>query len=385
MSLLVVEHLAKRFRTEEGVLWALRDVSFSVERGQIIGIIGRNGAGKSTLLRLITGIYRPTSGQIRVQGRLASLLELGAGFHPDLTGRENIFLYGSILGMTRREVRERLPAIVEFSELGDFLDAPVRTYSLGMFLRLAMATALQMEPDLLLVDEALGVGDVGFQQKTFARILQMKKENRSILFVSHHMALIRHLSDRVLWLEAGECRAFGAPEEVIPQYLEHLKVAPATQWELLGPGGIRIRPRRWGEGKVRLTAVRLLDAEGKETRLLRPGQPARLQMRIRVEGEGGSFGILVHLFLADGTPVNGPWLYPHREPFSGEGVLELEMNPLPFVRGQYRLSVYAYDGDQTAVPSDAHEFLYEFSVLDEGDIESLGYLRLPGRWVFRAE
>lgn len=197
----------------------LKGVSLSVSRGEAVAVIGRNGSGKSTLLSLIARVYRPTSGEIRVNGRVAPLLELGAGFHPDLTGIENVFFNGVILGLTRKQVAERLDRIIEFSELGGHIDAPVRTYSSGMLARLGFAVAVHVDADALLVDEVLAVGDYAFEEKCYDRIERFKTEQGGILFVSHDMDAVRRVADRCIWLNEGVVRAEGAPEGVIAQYL----------------------------------------------------------------------------------------------------------------------------------------------------------------------
>jgi len=374
-----LSRLGLRRMEPEDSIWALRDVSFGVKPGEVVGIIGRNGSGKTTLLHVISRIYVPTEGKVRVNGRLSSLIELGAGFHPDLSGKENIFLYGAVLGMRRREIARHLDEIVSFAELSEFIYAPIRTYSLGMFLRLAMGTALFLNPDLLLIDEALGVGDVAFQQKCFARILQMKNEGKAILFVSHNMALIRHLSTGVIWLEKGQVTGMGAPGEIIGKYLEHLKVSPVSLAEGAGFGGIVFNRRRWGDGKVRIDRVQILDDQGNESYLLRPGKPARIRFFVSSPGISG-FGLMLQLFLSDGSPVNGPRIFTHLQPFSGNMIVDFAFDPLPFARGEFVISVSAYDKDNIAVPSDAHDYLYGFSVLDEGDLDAPGYLKLPARW-----
>lgn len=394
-TLLEVLQVSKRFRVKQDrsrrrwfgsaeplpaeEIWALRDVSLTVGEGQVVGLIGRNGSGKTTLLRVISGIYVATAGTVRVHGRMTSLIELGAGFHPELSGRENIFLYGAVLGMRRAEVERNMDAIVSFAELAEFIHQPIRIYSLGMFLRLAMATALFLNPDVLLIDEALGVGDVAFQQKCFARIFQMKNEGKAILFVSHNMALMRHLSTEVLWLEKGTVAGFGKPDEVVSKYLDHLKVSPISVEDRYGPGGAVIHRRRWGDGKVRIHQALVLDEEGKESFLLRAGRPARFRFLVSSPGVPG-FGLLLQLFLSDGTPINGPRIFTHLQPFAGQMTVDFAFDALPFTRGQFMFSIFAYDQENIAVPSDAHEFLYEFSVLDEGDLEAPGYLKLPARW-----
>ncbi|MCS6922831.1 MAG: ABC transporter ATP-binding protein [Fimbriimonadales bacterium] len=204
-------------------LVALRDVSFTIYRGETVGIIGQNGSGKSTLLGIIARVYRPTAGIIEVNGRVAPLLELGAGFHPDLTGLENIYFNGVILGLTRRQVSERLDAIVQFAELENYIDAPIRTYSSGMLMRLGFAIAAHVDADILLVDEVLAVGDARFQQKCYEKIAQFQREGRTILFVSHDMEAITQVARRVLWLDKGILRADGDAHTVVQEYLRSLQ------------------------------------------------------------------------------------------------------------------------------------------------------------------
>jgi ABC-2 type transport system ATP-binding protein/lipopolysaccharide transport system ATP-binding protein len=199
-------------------VWALRDVSFEVGRGEVVGIIGRNGSGKSTLLRVIARVLRPTSGRIWVKGRVAPLLELGGGFHPELTGRENIFLNGCLLGRTRQEVAERFDEIVDFAELREFIDAPLRTYSTGMVARLGFAVATAWEPEILLVDEVLAVGDQDFQKKCQARMETFRACGTTILLVSHNLEMVRKMCQRAIWLEHGRIQAIGSPDEVISRY-----------------------------------------------------------------------------------------------------------------------------------------------------------------------
>jgi ABC-type polysaccharide/polyol phosphate transport system ATPase subunit len=199
--------------------WAVKDVDVCVERGTCLGIIGENGSGKSTLLRVIAGVIRPTSGVVSAQGRISALLELGAGFNPEFTGRENIFLNASILGFTDAETRERIPSIERFAEIGDFVDRPVKTYSSGMFVRLAFAVAIHMDPDILIVDEALSVGDMFFQQRCIRRIQALKREGVTIIFVSHDVSAVRNLADRTIWMEHGRVRMEGTTDEVVSKYM----------------------------------------------------------------------------------------------------------------------------------------------------------------------
>jgi ABC-type polysaccharide/polyol phosphate transport system ATPase subunit len=207
---------------------ALKGVSFSIESGEVVGIVGRNGSGKSTILKIIAGVYRPTAGSVQVNGKVAALIELGAGFHPDLTGRENIVLSGLLLGMTKREIQAREERIVKFAELGEFIDSPVKQYSSGMFMRLGFAVATEIDPEILLVDEILAVGDAGFRQKCLARIHEIRHRGTTILFVSHDLAMMRKLCGRALLIRDGQLLADGPPDAVIARYEETLQQPVAS-------------------------------------------------------------------------------------------------------------------------------------------------------------
>lgn len=205
--------------------WALQDVSFEIMRGESFGIVGTNGSGKSTMLKLLTGISRPTRGKVRVAGKVSALLELGAGFHPDFSGRENTFLNGSILGLTRSQVAERFDSIVEFADMGAYIDQPVKTYSSGMYMRLAFSIAVHVEPDILIIDEVLAVGDGAFQQRCLDRIHSFKRDGHTIIFVSHSIGQVAELCDKSLWLDNGVLRAVGPTREILPAYEARLRAS----------------------------------------------------------------------------------------------------------------------------------------------------------------
>ena len=212
----IVQMLRGKIKYEE--FWALKNVSFEVERGEVVGIIGHNGAGKSTLLKVISGILKPTGGELEVHGNVVPMLELGSGFDHDLTGRENIFLNGSILGYSEKYLKEKYAQIVEFSELGKFIDVPIRNYSSGMLMRLAFSIATVVQPEILIVDEILAVGDAAFQEKSKARMLELMSGGTTVLFVSHSLEQIREMCDRVIWLEHGQIKAIGATKEICDAY-----------------------------------------------------------------------------------------------------------------------------------------------------------------------
>jgi ABC-type polysaccharide/polyol phosphate transport system ATPase subunit len=217
------ERLRKR---HQEVFYALRDVSFRVEEGESLAIVGANGAGKSTLLSLVAGLTRPNEGRMEVNGKVAALLELGTGFHPDLTGSENVFLNASILGLSRKRTAECFDAIVDFSGIGEFIHQPIRTYSSGMVMRLAFSVAIHVEPDILIIDEVLAVGDQAFQAKCFDRICEFKRAGKTLLFVSHVPEMVKHLCDHSIWLEHGRVKARGTPEEVLEAYSGHATAGP---------------------------------------------------------------------------------------------------------------------------------------------------------------
>ena len=244
--------------------WALRDISFKIDRGEVLGIIGRNGSGKSTLLKLLSRITEPTSGEAFIEGRVGSLLEVGTGFHPELTGRENVFMNGTILGMKRREIEAKFDEIVAFSGLEKFIDTPVKRYSSGMYVRLAFAVAAHLEPEILFIDEVLAVGDAAFQKQCLGKMGDVVKEGRTILFVSHNMAAIENLCTRSLWLENGQVRMIGETGTIVDQYLGDIQVTAKNV-------SIKDRTDRRGTGRAKLIDFYVLNEEGKRQNVLRPG------------------------------------------------------------------------------------------------------------------
>jgi lipopolysaccharide transport system ATP-binding protein len=256
--------------------WALQDVSFEIERGAMVGVIGRNGAGKSTLLKILSRITEPTRGFADIQGRVASLLEVGTGFHPELTGRENIFLNGAILGMKRREIERKFDEIVAFAEVETFIDTPVKRYSSGMYLRLAFAVAANLEPEILLVDEVLAVGDAVFQRKCLGKMGEVAKQGRTVFLVSHNMGAISHLCERALWLDAGRLRVIGEADEIVSQYLgfgvqEHGEITFGDDGDQ-APGNMN----------ARLLGVRIRDCGGNVTSVLDIRRPFTVEIEYRI-------------------------------------------------------------------------------------------------------
>jgi lipopolysaccharide transport system ATP-binding protein len=263
---------------ESQEFWALKDVSFDVQPGEVVGIIGRNGAGKSTLLKLLTRITEPTSGEVIINGRVASLLEVGTGFHPELTGRENVYMNGTILGMKKREIDAKFDEIVAFSELEKFIDTPVKRYSSGMYVRLAFAVAAHLDPEILLVDEVLAVGDAAFQQKCLGKMGDVARDGRTILFVSHNMSAIQNLCSKAVWLQNGQLTQDGTCWHVIQAYLDRLE--SERGWASLGD-----RRDRQGSGRAKVVDFYVEDLEGNRQGALQAGHDYRFCMVCEVKPE----------------------------------------------------------------------------------------------------
>lgn len=258
--------------------WALRDVSFEIQQGERIGIIGRNGAGKSTLLKILSRITEPTTGRAKIRGRVASLLEVGTGFHPELSGRENIFLNGAILGMSKAEIRRKFDEIVAFAEVERFLDTPVKRYSSGMYVRLAFAVAAHLEPEVLIIDEVLAVGDTQFQQKCLGKMQEVGNQGRTVLFVSHNMAAVTRLCESAIYLREGRLHKSGEVADVVRTYLRDSAKAAERQ--------LSERKDRQGSGWARISAVDIMDAEHNRTDRIMSGQHVVIRIRLASVAKG---------------------------------------------------------------------------------------------------
>lgn len=265
---------ALRRAEKEAFVWALSDINFEIQPTEVVGIVGPNGAGKSTLLKILSRITEPTGGRIEIYGRIASLLEVGTGFHPELTGRENIYLNGAILGMKRLEIRRKFDEIVSFAEIEEFIDTPVKYYSSGMYVRLAFAVAANLEPEILMVDEVLAVGDVSFQQKCLEKMRDVTREGHTVLLVSHNMATVSSLCQKSIWLDEGKVRFYGSSEEAIRGYL-------SAQQSLSGEY-VRGESVRQSSPQVRITGARLLGADGKVASLMDAGAGFSVEIEYEV-------------------------------------------------------------------------------------------------------
>jgi ABC-type polysaccharide/polyol phosphate transport system ATPase subunit len=352
---------------------ALRDVSLTIEPGEAVGLVGRNGSGKSTLLRLASRIIKPTSGRIEAGGRVASLLELGAGFHPDFTGRENVYLNGSIHGLSRAQVREAMDEIVSFAELEQFIDLPVRTYSSGMYMRLGFSVAAHIESDILLLDEVFAVGDEQFQRKCFGKVAEFKNRGGTIVFVSHDAQAVERLCERAVLLRQGEVAFDGPTQEAIAAYRRLL----ATD---SNPEELEAGLREWGTGEARIVRAELLDVDGEERSQFAAGE--QLTVRVVVSADAGvppptvmlevrDDGGLVLASTARATSELG-W-----NGASGDRELRFHVNRLPLADGRFHLRV-ALSDPETGTPLHALDDALRLFVFPSG--ESTGAVLLDGDW-----
>jgi ABC-type polysaccharide/polyol phosphate transport system ATPase subunit len=353
-------------------VWALRDVSFAVEPGHAVGLIGRNGSGKTTLLRLLSGIIKPTGGHVEVGGRVGSLLELGAGFHPDFTGRENVYLNGSILGLRRADIRRSLDEIVAFAELERFIDLPVRTYSSGMYMRLGFAIAAHLDSDVLLLDEVFAVGDEAFQRKCFGKIFEFKQRGGTIVFVSHDASSVERLCERAVLLREGRLEFDGSTHDAIVRY--HKQLADERDPEERTAG-----LREWGSGEVRIAAVELLGPDGEDRRQFLSGEPFAVRLRVAAERPVAPPRLRwelrdeSNLLLAAGAQDTAGLGFEG----SGACLLRFEVPELPLADGRFRLRFGLADASGEHLYHQLDEAA-SFVVIPAGG--ERGVLRLEGSW-----
>lgn len=373
-----ISFFSRRRSREDGVLWALRDVSFEVLPGQGFGLIGRNGSGKSTALKLVSRILRPNEGRVLVRGRISALLELGAGFHQDLTGRENIFLNAAVLGLSEAEVKARYDDIVAFSELGDFIDMPVKHYSSGMYMRLGFSVAIHVQPDILVVDEILAVGDQAFQAKCLDAIVDLKRRGVTIVIVSHNLSMMRTLCSHLVWLEQGQVRRVGPTEEVAAEYVEY-------SYEREGKQLAADPFERFGDQAIEITAVRFLDAGGQERQLYRTGEPMTIEIAYVAHRAvpDPEFGLAI--YRQDGVHVNGPNTRHsglQMGDVEGPGVVRYKIERLPLLPARYQVTTAVHD---SRVPHcyDYHKEAYSFRIIPGGTQELDGLVELPAVWTWQ--
>ena len=388
-NLTLKETVLRRRRTRATELWALRDIDLDVAPGESLGVIGQNGSGKSTLLKVLAGIFAPQAGTVEIGGHVAAMLELGAGFHPDFSGRENVYMNGSIHGLSEREIDRRLPEIIEFSELAEFIDMPVKTYSSGMQLRLAFAISSHVNPDVLLLDEALAVGDEAFQRKCYGRIADFRRTGGTLVFVSHDPAAIERICDRVVFIIDGRIVADGPPGDVLAAYHRYLADdvaappppepdAPLAPVSDSGLGG-RDDPRAWGDRQVRITEARLVGPNGPTDRLL-GGSPLTIEMVVESDGpvETPNFGIGVHTM--EGHPIYGTNTRIDSLPvevIDGRAVVRFAVEAIPLHEGRFAVTLAVLSQDESVVHHWLDRWL-EFSVFSR--VTGVGPVDLSGRW-----
>jgi ABC-type polysaccharide/polyol phosphate transport system ATPase subunit len=392
---------------------ALQGVSFQVPRGSTYAIVGRNGSGKSTMLKCVAGITKPTTGRVTVRGRISALIELGAGFHPEISGRENVFINGIMLGLTKREVARRFDEIVEFAELEDFIDAPVKTYSSGMYMRLGFAVAIHVDPDVLLVDEVLAVGDEGFTHKCLDKFADFRRRGKTILLVTHSLGLVERFCDEALWIDGGRARASGDPRRVVGAYVTDvekseeatLAAGDARARELADTPGsappaeaagrpddpisaaiapddmFRATEGRWGSREVEITGVRFLDGASQPGHVFASGAAVTIVLDVRAKQPVTDFVFGVGIFNADGVCCYGTNTSLDElksERLDGAGEVRFVIDRLDMVEGTYKVdvAVHARDG----LPYDYHRLLYTFRV--KSRVKDVGIYRPDHRWEF---
>jgi ABC-type polysaccharide/polyol phosphate transport system ATPase subunit len=403
---------------------ALQGVSFTVPAGKTYGIIGRNGSGKSTALKLVAGITKPTTGTVKVEGRISALIELGAGFHPEISGRENVFINGIMLGLTKREVARRFDEIVEFAEMENFIDAPVKTYSSGMYMRLGFAVAIHVDPDVLLVDEVLAVGDEGFTHKCLDKFGEFKRRGKTILLVTHALGLVERFCDEALWLDKGKVRGAGDPKRVVGAYLIDVERSEERELALaearaqasgqasdaggrgLEMSGGRSTPGdsddaqpvaegeavavddmtravegRWGSREIEIVGVTLRGADGEAAHIFQSGEPLSIHLAVRAHQPCDDFVFGVGLYSADGVTCYGT--NTHLEDYrsdriSGDGEVMFRIESLDLVEGTYKLDVAVHKLD--GYPFDYHRLLYTFRVKTR--TKEVGIYRPRHTWSF---
>ena len=385
---------------------ALNGVTFNVRQGSTFAIIGRNGSGKSTLLKVIAGISKPDAGTVTVNGRISALIELGAGFHPEITGRENIFINGIMLGLSKKEIHNRFDDIVEFAELEEFIDAPVKTYSSGMYMRLGFAVAIHVDPDVLLVDEVLAVGDQAFVHKCLDKISEFRRRNKTIILVTHSLGLVEKMADEALWIDKSEVQLRGDPKKVVDAYLarvsqhqekelaatEERAVAefeapesaaePETPVSEVEPVSAFEREKgRWGSREVEIEEVSLHGDDGSGKHIFSTGEPVTVRLKVVSTGTIKDFVFGVAIFNADGVCCYGTNTdLEELEPvtLSGEGEVRFVIPKLQLIEGTYFLDVAAHQKD--GYPFDYHRALHQFRV--QSRVKDVGVYRPTHQWEF---
>jgi ABC-type polysaccharide/polyol phosphate transport system ATPase subunit len=399
---------------------AVDDVSLQIENGQTFGLIGENGSGKSTILKMVAGIAKPSSGRISVKGKVSALIELGAGFHPEISGRENVYINGIMLGLTRNEIKQKFDEIVRFAELEEFIEAPVKTYSSGMYMRLGFSIAINVNPEVLLIDEVLAVGDAAFVPKCLDRIDDFRRRKKTILFVSHDLSTVAKICNKVAWLKNGKVMMIDEPKRVVDAYMQDVNekqeaefrerkeevavaVAAAVPAETAAPVSVEVpaepaaptssptiepapadegrRERRWGKREIEIRKVILRNGSGEEKHVFHPGDGLTVEMEISAKEPVKNFVFGIGLFNSMGVLVYGTntQLEEYESVgFSGDGRVACRIEKLNLINGTYYLDVAVHRRD--GYPYDYHQNMYSFLV--SSMIRDEGVARLPHAWEF---
>ena len=399
-SALLKGNLIAELRPDE-TFSALSGVTFNVWEGSTFAVIGRNGSGKSSLLKVLAGITKPTSGEVEVKGRVSALIELGAGFHPEISGRENVFINGIMLGLSKREIADRFDEIVEFAELEEFIDAPVKNYSSGMYMRLGFAVAIHLNPDVLLIDEVLAVGDQGFVHKCLDKFSEFRRRGKTIVLVTHSLGLVEKLADEAIWLDGGKIQVRGDPKKVVDAYLAQVtsleeEALTAAEEQAVGefaaPSQVaetvedeespsQREKGRWGTREVEIAEAALLGSDGQPRHVFDTGEPVSIRLKIKTSGTIKDFVFGIGIFNADGVCCYGT--NTDIEEFvplslSGDGEVRLVLDRLDLVEGAYFLDVATHQRD--GYPFDYHRSLHAFRV--NSRIKDSGIYRPTHRWEF---
>ena len=366
--------------------WAVRDVSLQVPKGSVYGLIGHNGSGKSTLLKMIGGIYRPTSGTIAAEGRVAALIELGAGFHPDLTGRENIALNGAILGLSRKEVAAAVDEIIDFSGLAEFIDDPVKHYSSGMYVRLGFAVSVHMRPDVLLVDEVLAVGDEEFQRKCFDHLYSLRRAGKTIIIVSHALGQLEALCDEIAWLERGVLQQAGDPTTVTAAYLQRVNAEEAARNPLLAAVRDDGSATGAGDGAVRVRSAAIVGADGATINHAETGKT--FSLRIGLHAQERTLGPNVRIALQHETGPLVTMVSNHERGFDlgyveGDFSLDVALTDNPLLPGRYRVHVDVFDYTGAKLLDNWNDAV-EFPVRSARGEIGQGFVQLPATFEVRS-
>ncbi len=383
-SAIVNKSLFSDLKSNE-IFEALKGVSFKVKDGETLSIIGENGSGKSTLLKILAGISQPSSGNILTNGRISALIELGAGFHPEISGRENIFINGIILGLTKKKIQEKYNDIVHFAELEEFINNPVKTYSSGMYMRLGFSIAINVNPDILLIDEVLSVGDASFVPKCIDKINEFKRKGKTIIFVSHDLSTVERISDEVIWLKDGKIEMQGYPKRVTDAYLEYIgkrdekkagKKHKAEEME-----AEKNREKRWGTKEIEISKVKMIDKNGNEKYIFEQNEPFTIEFNVNSKIEEKDFVFGIGIFNTEGIQCYGSNTLIEdfkSQSIKGKGKIRINISNINLVNGTYffDLAVHKRDG----YPFDYHHFQYTFKITSI--YRDVGIARISHEWEF---